>query len=123
MRLKSKPRKTLAQRALEINPQLLAAWHLKADIHLANFEPREAAGVLSEALKLHPTDEATLGRLAAAYLATDGVGQRGPDSRFGKLAAAVAPATSTPAVSIWRWAMRSIACVAGRRRPTSIARP
>ena len=29
-----------ADRALEINPELLSAHHLKADIHLANFDPR-----------------------------------------------------------------------------------
>jgi len=76
-------------RALEINPELLAAHHLRADIHLANFEPRQAAGILEPALKLNPVSEDTLGRLAAAYLSTDGVNLRGDDSRFGKLRAAV----------------------------------
>lgn len=75
--------------ALAINPQLLAALHLKADIHLANFEPRQCVGVLNDALKLHPTSEATLGRLAAAYLAVDGPSRTTADSRFGKLAAEV----------------------------------
>ncbi len=77
------------EQALAIDPGLLAAYHLKADIHLANFEPRQAAGVLRDALKLHPTSEETLGRLAAAYLATDGTASRQPDSRFGKLRADV----------------------------------
>ncbi|MEX0679020.1 MAG: tetratricopeptide repeat protein [Pirellulales bacterium] len=71
--------------ALAINPQLLVALHLKADIHLANFEPRQCVGVLNDVLKLHPTSEETLGRLAAAYLAVDGPAT----SRFGKLAGEV----------------------------------
>jgi tetratricopeptide (TPR) repeat protein len=75
--------------ALAINPQLLAAHHLKADIHLANFEPRQSAGVLKDALALDPVSEATLGRLAAAYLAVDGTRSTAPDSRFGKLVAEV----------------------------------
>jgi len=78
-----------AERALEINPELLAAWQLRADIHLANFDPRAAAVVLADGLKLHPTSEATLGRLAAAYLSVDGVDKNDATSRFGKLAAEV----------------------------------
>lgn len=71
--------------ALAINPELLAAWHLKADIHLANFEPRACVGVLRDALKLNPASEETAGRLAAAYLAVDGVSRIGAETRFGKL--------------------------------------
>ena len=78
-----------AERALEINPELIAARHLKADIALANFDPRGAAGVLTDSLKLHPDDEATLGRLAAAYASVDGVTETGPETRFGKLVAQV----------------------------------
>ena len=81
--------KNACDEALAIDPELLAAYHLKADIHLANFEPRQAAGVLRDALKLHPTSEETLGRLAAAYLTSDGVSDRGPETRFGKLRAEV----------------------------------
>jgi tetratricopeptide (TPR) repeat protein len=77
------------EQALAINPQLLAALHLKADIHLANFEPRQCVGILNDALKLHPTSEETLGRLAAAYLSVDGTSRTGADSRFGKLVAEV----------------------------------
>ncbi|HTM55120.1 MAG TPA: tetratricopeptide repeat protein [Pirellulales bacterium] len=77
------------ERALEINPECLAAWHLKADIHLANFEPRQAAGVLADAQRLRPHDEQTLGRLAAAYAATDGTAHMDANSRFGKVAAEV----------------------------------
>ncbi len=76
-------------RALEINPQLLAALHLQADIHLANFEPRQYAGVLRDALKLHPRREETLGRIAAAYASIDGLSRTTPDTRFGKLVAEV----------------------------------
>ncbi len=77
------------EEALAINSELLAAQHLRADIHFANFEPRAAAGVLTDALKLNPVSEETLGRLAAAYLSTDGTANRGPDTRFGKLVSEV----------------------------------
>jgi tetratricopeptide (TPR) repeat protein len=77
------------QRAIEINPQLLAAWHLQADIHLANFEPRACIGVLNDALKLHSQSEETLGRMAAAYASIDGFARTTPDTRFGKLVAEV----------------------------------
>ncbi len=77
------------EQALAINPQLLAAHQLRADIHFANFEPRAAAGVLSDALKLNPVSEDTLGRLAAAYLSTDGTANRGSETRFGKIVAEV----------------------------------
>jgi tetratricopeptide (TPR) repeat protein len=76
-----------AERAREINPQLLAALHLTADIHLANFDPRAAIGVLNDALKLHPRSEQTLGRLAAAYASIDGLSRTAADTRFGKLVA------------------------------------
>jgi tetratricopeptide (TPR) repeat protein len=74
-----------SDRALEINPQLLAAWHLKADVHLANFEPRQAIGVLNDALKLNAHSEETLGRLAAAYGSVDGLARTTAETRFGKL--------------------------------------
>ena len=74
-----------ADRAIEINPQCLAAWHLKADIHLANFEPRQAIGVLEDARRLDPTSEETLGRLAAAYGSVDGLTRTDAESRLGKL--------------------------------------
>jgi cellulose synthase operon protein C len=76
-------------RALEINPQLLSAFHLKADIHLANFEPRQSIGILHDALKLQPNSESTLGRLAAACAAVDGLSRTAADTRFGKLVAEV----------------------------------
>ena len=77
-------------RALEINPQFLAAWHLKADIHLANFEPRQCVGVLTDALKLHPH----LGSRPWAgwprpIVAIDGLSRTAADTRFGKLVAEV----------------------------------
>jgi Flp pilus assembly protein TadD len=77
------------EQALAINPQLLEALHLKADIHLANFEPRQSVGILNDALKLNPTSESTVGRLAAAYLAVDGLSRTTTDSRFGKVVAGV----------------------------------
>lgn len=77
------------ERALEINPQLLAAMHLKADIQLANFEPRQCAGILNDALKLDPLSEATWGRMAAVYASIDGMSRMTADTRFGKLVAEV----------------------------------
>ncbi len=85
-------------RAMEINPQLLDAWHLKADIHLANFEPRQCIGVLTEALKLHPHSEETLGRMAAGYAAVDGLARTMDDKRFGKLVAEVTGRNPHPGV-------------------------
>ena len=103
-----------AERALEINPQLLAAFHLKADVQLANFEPRQAAGILGDALKLDPTNEATLGRLAATYAAIDGPSNDGADTRFGRLLAEVNVAIRTPAILRCAWRDRStIAALAG----------
>ena len=75
------------ERALEINPKLLVARQLQADIHLANIEPQKAVEVLKGALLLHPTHEETLGRLAAAFAALDG--QQGEGSRCGKIIAEV----------------------------------
>lgn len=88
-RFEVKAAQASCDQARAINPELLAAHHLQADIHLANFEPRQAAGVLEDAIKLNPTSEETLGRLAAAYLSVDGPQNRGPETRFGKLAAQV----------------------------------
>jgi cellulose synthase operon protein C len=83
------PALAACEEALAINSELLAAQHLRADIHFANFEPRAAAGVLTDALKLNPVSEETLGRLAAAYLSSDGTTKRGPETRFGKLVSEV----------------------------------
>lgn len=88
-RFEVKAAQALCDQAKAINPELLAAQHLQADIFLANFEPRQAAGVLQDALKLNPASEETRGRLAAAYLSVDGPNKRGPETRFGKLAAEV----------------------------------
>ena len=71
--------------AREINPRLLAVHQLSADLHFANFRPRLAVGVLEQALKLRAHDEATLGRLAAAYLAIDGTASPRGITRFEKL--------------------------------------
>ena len=62
----------LAGRALQINPQLVEAWLLTADLAWANFDPALAAKILQEkALPLNPLDEETLGRLAACYVVED----------------------------------------------------
>ncbi|MCR4413443.1 MAG: tetratricopeptide repeat protein [Thermoguttaceae bacterium] len=78
------------RRALEINPRLLDAWLLKADLAWANFEPDGAAELLrTKALPLHPVAEGTLGRLAACYALADGAATPGKDSRLAKLVAEV----------------------------------
>ncbi len=78
------------RRALEINPRLLEAWLLKADLAWANFEPDGAAELLrTKALPLHPVAEETLGRLAAYHALRDGVATPGSASRLAKLVAEV----------------------------------
>ena len=64
-------KKSLA-RALEIHPGYVPALLATADAHLMNFETHEAIAVLEQAQKVNPVDEATLGRLAAAYAVVDG---------------------------------------------------
>lgn len=59
-------------RALEINPELAAALQLRADVLLADVRPAEAIEVLEQARQVNPRDEATLGRLLAAYVVVDG---------------------------------------------------
>lgn len=64
-------------RALEINPRLLGAWLLKADLLWANFQVCEALTLLQEkALPLNPVCEETLGRIAACYLLLDKTNER-----------------------------------------------
>ena len=60
------------ERALEINPKLLAAHWASADIHLANYEAAEAAQRARSGAEAEPRSEETLGRLAAAYAVVDG---------------------------------------------------
>lgn len=73
------------KRSLEINPSLLLAHQLSADVQLADLRPAEAAKTLEEARKLNPVDEETLGRLAAAYAAVDGVRDDPAGTRWGAL--------------------------------------
>ena len=55
--------------ALEINPRLLAAWHVRADLLWANFDVQGARKLLTEKiLPLNPRDEETLARLAACHV-------------------------------------------------------
>ena len=62
-------------RAMEINRSLPAAWRLKADVAWLNDQTGEALRLLREKLlPLNPLDEATLGRIAACYLALDAAG-------------------------------------------------
>ena len=67
--------KSAIDRALEINPQLLWAHQLRADLLFADVKPTEAIPLLEQARQLNPRDEATLGRLLAAYLVVDGRSQ------------------------------------------------
>ena len=60
-------------RALEIDPRLVTALDLRADVALLATGPRAAFPTLERARALAPTDEETLGRLAAAYGAVDGL--------------------------------------------------
>ncbi|NUQ63064.1 MAG: tetratricopeptide repeat protein [Pirellulales bacterium] len=79
------------RRALEINSRLLAAWHVKADLAWANFQPAEAADLLRKyALPLNPASEATLGRLAACFVLREGVPQGVSGTEWSKLAEGVA---------------------------------
>lgn len=73
--------------ALAIHPRLLVAQQLRADLLLAELRIQEAIEALEAARRLNPLDEATLGKLAAAYAAADARGDDGKksDSRFAKL--------------------------------------
>ncbi|NQU20886.1 MAG: tetratricopeptide repeat protein [Candidatus Nealsonbacteria bacterium] len=73
-------------RALELNPTLLDAWHVKADLAWANFDARATLALLAEkALPLNPVSEETLGRVAACYLLLDGMPESGQSTRFTRL--------------------------------------
>ncbi|QDU97683.1 tetratricopeptide repeat protein [Lignipirellula cremea] len=72
--------------ALQINPKLVAAMQSQADLHMLNFRTQEAIDVLKQALKTNPLDEATRGRLAAAYGALDGLSDP-PSPRMAKVIA------------------------------------
>src|SRR5262249_12184014 len=56
-----------AQRALKINPNLIGALQLQADVHLAGADLAKAMADLEKARQLNPRDEATLGRIAACF--------------------------------------------------------
>jgi tetratricopeptide (TPR) repeat protein len=77
--------KSSLDRALEINPQLVWAHQLRADWLFADIRPAEAIAVLEAARQLNPRDEATLGRLAAAYEAVDGRPGGEPSDRVRQL--------------------------------------
>jgi tetratricopeptide (TPR) repeat protein len=76
-------------RALAIDRRLKAAHWVAADLELSAFGPAPAIAILERARKLDPTDEETLGRLAAAYGAVDGLNDTLPGTRMGKLIAEV----------------------------------
>lgn len=72
-------------RALELNPRLVAALQCQADLLAANFKLEETVQVLVHALTLDALDEATLGRLAGAYVALDGLPADLAGTRTGRL--------------------------------------
>jgi tetratricopeptide (TPR) repeat protein len=59
-------------RALAINPRLVRALQLRADVEMLRTGPGAAAATLEYARTLNPADEETLGRLAAVYGAAEG---------------------------------------------------
>jgi cellulose synthase operon protein C len=80
--------------ALKINPRLLDAWQLKADLLWGNFQTSKSLALLEEkALPLNPIDEDTLGRIAACYLMLD---KPAKDSRFARLAEQVTRRNAHP---------------------------
>jgi tetratricopeptide (TPR) repeat protein len=77
-------------RALAINPSCKPAFHIAADLEMSAFGPAGAVAILERARKLDPSDEETLGRLAAAYGAVDGLRDTVPGARMrGVIAEAV----------------------------------
>src|SRR6185436_19512314 len=74
--------KSALARAADINPRLLWVHQLRGDMHMADVRPAEAIEALEEARKLNPHIEATLGRLAAAYAAADGMPGGKPAARM-----------------------------------------
>ncbi len=60
-----------AERALKINPHLVVALWLKADVNLAAGRTSEALCTVKKALAVNPSDQRTLARAAACYLLQD----------------------------------------------------
>ena len=77
--------RTSVERALAVHPSHAAAYRARADILLADVRPAEAIDVLREAGKIQPHDEESLGRLAVAYAAVDGMPEGKPAARMQEL--------------------------------------
>ena len=73
------------QQARQVNPRLLSARWVEADLLMANFQVGKAVKVLEEARPLNPVSEETLGRLAAACGAVDGLKDDPAGSRMGRI--------------------------------------
>jgi tetratricopeptide (TPR) repeat protein len=69
-------------RALAIDPRCKPAHRIAADLEMSAFGAAGAVAILERARKLDPTDEETLGRLAAAYGAVDGLRDTVPGARM-----------------------------------------
>jgi cellulose synthase operon protein C len=74
--------KSALSRATDINPRHLWAQQLRGDMLMADVRSAKAIEVLEEARKLNSQSEATLGRLAAAYAAVDGMAGGKPGKRM-----------------------------------------
>lgn len=76
-------------RALALNPRLVVAKHLEADLETIVSGPRAAVPILEAALTLDPLNDETLGRLAAVRGAIEGMRDTLPGPRMGALIAEV----------------------------------
>ena len=71
--------------AQAINQNLIVAHQLRADALLANLQARQAVTRLESTVELNKFNEETLGRLAAAYGAVDGLRLDPRNTRMGRL--------------------------------------
>ncbi len=73
------------RQALLVHPTHRQSRMMQADIHIANFQPEQAATVLEAVRQDHVRDEQALGRLAAAYGILDGLSDEGRSPRMDQL--------------------------------------
>jgi len=86
-----------ARRAREINPRLLDAWLIEADLLWGNFQVAETLKLLEEKIRpLNPKSPETLGRLAACYVLLDGLPKPDEQSRLSRLIAEVTQGNPRP---------------------------
>ena len=74
------------ERALKINPKLVPALQLTADIAFVNLQPQSAHEPLKQARAINAKDEGTSGRLLAVFLREDGLDSGAePNSRAAEI--------------------------------------